>query len=86
MAPTTFRPLWNHETAFGLFVWALSTFRVAFAVLDGEASTFEVNVAYAVALGSSWLLLRGAWRFVRARGGEPPLPGSTHPYRDIKKT
>jgi hypothetical protein len=74
--------VWNHELAVGLFVWVISTLRAVGAVVRVEPSSFEVNVAYAVALGSTWLLLRGAWRCLRSQPRAiVTLPNATHPYR-----
>ncbi len=73
---------WTHDTAFGLFVWFISAVRVAFALARAEPSSFEVNVAFALAIGSTWLFARGAWRLLRAeRPVIADFPDASHPYR-----
>ncbi|MDB4993529.1 MAG: hypothetical protein JWM74_961 [Myxococcaceae bacterium] len=77
------RGVWTHDTAFGLFVWVISAVRAAGAVARAEPSSFEVNVAFALALGSTWLLAREAWRYLRPQPRAiEAFPSASHPYRD----
>jgi hypothetical protein len=82
MSPDETRGVWTHDTAFGLFVWIISTVRAVGAVVRVEPSSFEVNVAFALALGSTWLLAREVWRYLRPQPRViEALPNASHPYR-----